>query len=116
MARRPTPSLAVKRDDLMDMGLGRLRVEAHQHRVFRELEIHHATLLEDQVDARGGWGCSGDRANAHISSVAKASKDLRHNPSAARLPMRAVLRTQTQAHIQDSASPASTPELDELGG
>ena len=41
-------------------------------------------------------GCSGYRAKAHISSVDKVSQDLRHNPSEARLPMSAVLRTQTR--------------------
>ena len=50
-----------------------------------------------------------------FSPVDKASKDLRHNPSDARIPMSAALRTATQSQIKDSVT-ASTPELNELGG
>ena len=50
-----------------------------------------------------------------FSPVDKASKDLRHNSSEARIPMSAALRTETQSQIKDSVT-ASTPELNELGG
>ena len=50
-----------------------------------------------------------------FSPVDKASKDLRHNSSEARIPMSAALRTETQSQIKDSVT-ASTPELDQLRG
>jgi hypothetical protein len=50
-----------------------------------------------------------------FSPVDKASKNLRHNPSDARIPVSAALRTKTRSQIKDSFT-ASTPELDELGG